>query len=141
MTSGYPTCFKFRLQETSADKTTKAKIRWDDTTQNDGEFEVGDKVLYRMYNFYNEARALAPKYHLNAYIVLKKTGANYLIHPEGASDNKKDLVVNRDQLRPFVRTDEQALRDAASREAALTAKRRIGVLAAAELNDVIDIGN
>ena len=130
-----------KVQETSADKTTKAKIRWDDTTQNDGEFEVGDKVLYRMYNFYNEARALAPKYHLNAYIVLKKTGANYLIHPEGASDNKKDLVVNRDQLRPFVRTDEQALRDAASREAALTAKRRIGVLAAAELNDVIDIGN
>ena len=82
---------------------------------------------------------LAGKYHLDAYTVLRRTGANYLIRPNGANHEKLDRVVNRDQLRPYVETENPDDASRRTREAAETARRRLGMLAAASGNDTVDI--
>ena len=115
------------------------KMKWDEKTKNDEHIDVGEKVLYRLYNFTNESRALAAKYHVDAYTVLRRTGANYLIRANGAENNKTDRVVNRDQIRPYVEANEPDEAAKRTRQAAETARRRLGMLAAASGNDTIDI--
>ena len=115
------------------------KTKWDEKTKNDENIGVGQKVLYRLYNFANESRALAAKYHVDAYTVLRRTGANYLIRANGAENDKSDRIVNRDQIRPYVEATDPDEASKRTRKAAETARRRLGMLAAASGNDTVDI--
>ena len=85
------------IQSTTGERVRKSKLRWDETIKNADEFEVGQKVLYREYNW-KEARTLGPAYKLEPYTVIRRTGANYLIRALEAENEKADKVVNRDQL-------------------------------------------
>ena len=126
------------IQSTTGERVRKSKVRWDESVKNADIFEIGQKILYREYNT-TEARTLGPAYKLEPYTVIRRTGANYLIRPEGAENEKADKMVNRDQIRPFIEADEAEVRERLDREAAATTRRRLGFMAAAEAMDQTDI--
>ena len=125
------------IGERSGAEMAKAKKYYDEKVKTD-EIEVGEKVLYRLFNSGKDKRALVPKYKLEKYVVIKKRGVNYLIRPENENDEKKDVKVNRDQIKRAVNNDPNSEIEIERREAAENARRRIGILANWEMNDQIE---
>ena len=124
------------VQTQTTEQFADSKTRWDEKANAD-EIPIGSKVLIRKYNLKNEIRTLAPKYREGIYVVVRRTGANYLLRQMDAKDGNKDFTVNRDQIKIFEETDKETERSKNRRQAMTEAQRRLGFLLEAEKNDAI----